>query len=206
MSRIQSVTGSITALLVIWCVNEFANAQISEPASPNIVYILADDLGYGDVSCFNSESKIQTPNMDRVAAAGMRFTDAHSNSAVCTPTRYGILTGRYTWRTTLKKGVLNGYSPPLIAPGRMTVASFLKKHGYATACVGKWHLGLGWQLKPGMSGRASEQNVDFARPVTSGPNTVGFDYSYVIPASLDMDPYMFIENGKVTELPTARIA
>src|SRR5260370_898098 len=109
-------------------------------ARPNIVLILADDLGYGDPGCYNPASKIPTPNIDRLAAQGMRFTDAHTPSAVCTPTRYGILTGRYCWRTSLKKGVLDGYSPLLIEPGRLTVASLLKQQGYATACLGKWHL------------------------------------------------------------------
>lgn len=111
---------------------------------PNIVYILADDLGYGDVRCLNPESKIPTPHMDRLAAEGMTFTDAHSPSAVCTPTRYGLLTGRYAWRTRLKNGVLWGYSPGLIDQGELTVAQFLNDQGYATACIGKWHLGLGW--------------------------------------------------------------
>ena len=110
---------------------------------PNIVYVLADDLGWGDLGCYNPESKIPTPNYDRVAAAGVRFTDMHSPSAVCTPTRYGILTGRYCWRSSLKKGVLWGYSPNLIEPGRPTVASMLKSRGYATAAIGKWHLGFG---------------------------------------------------------------
>ena len=95
---------------------------------PNIVVILADDMGYGDVKCYNPASKIPTPNMDRLAEQGVRFTDAHSPSAVCTPTRYGLLTGRYCWRTWLKRGVIGGYTPPLIEPHRMTVASLLKKH------------------------------------------------------------------------------
>lgn len=110
---------------------------------PNIVFILADDMGYGDLRSYNAQSKIPTPNMDRLATKGMRFTDAHTPSSVCTPTRYGLLTGRYAWRTKLKSGVLWGYDPLLIEPGRMTIASLLKRHGYATAVIGKWHLGLG---------------------------------------------------------------
>src|SRR5438046_6317718 len=113
-------------------------------APPNIVYILADDLGYGDVKCLNAKGKIPTPHMDKVAEKGLIFTDCHSSSAVCTPTRYGILTGRYNWRSSLKQGVLQGYSPRLIEPGRLTVAALLKKHGYDTACFGKWHLGMDW--------------------------------------------------------------
>ena len=116
----------------------------TEPSQPNIVLILCDDLGYGDVRCFNPQGKIATPEMDRLAAAGMIFTDAHTPSSVCTPTRYGLLTGRYNWRSRLQSGVLGGLSPRLIEPGRMTIASLLKEHSYATACVGKWHLGMDW--------------------------------------------------------------
>ena len=117
---------------------------VAETASdkPNIIYILADDLGIGDVAAYNPDGKIATPNLDRLASEGMRFTDAHTNSAVCTPTRYGILTGRYAWRTRLKNGVLNGHSDHLIDPDRQTVASLLKRAGYATAAVGKWHIGM----------------------------------------------------------------
>ena len=111
---------------------------------PNIIFILADDLGYGDVSAFNNDSKIQTTNIDRLARQGVSFTDAHSSSAVCTPTRYGILTGRYNWRSTLKSGVLNGYSPALIPQERRTVAALLREENYQTACMGKWHLGWTW--------------------------------------------------------------
>jgi arylsulfatase A-like enzyme len=175
---------------------------------PNIIYILADDLGYGDVAWLNDESKIPTPHMDRIASSGMTFTDCHSNSAVCTPTRYGVLTGRYAWRGRLKSGVLWGYSAPLIEPGRLTVASMLRNCGYATACIGKWHLGLGWHLRDG--GQVTEQmtgvedpGVDFAQRLTAGPHTVGFDYSCILPASLDMAPYCYIENGRVIE-PTMR--
>jgi len=173
---------------------------------PNVVYILADDLGYGDVSCFNGGSKIQTAHIDGLAREGVRFTDAHSGSAVCTPTRYGIMTGRYAWRSRLKKGVLNGYSEPLLEPGRMTVAGLLQLHGYETACVGKWHLGLGWEQKAGSIGAASARNVDFTKAVTDGPNTHGFDYSFIIPASLDMPPYLYMENGKATEAVNRQVA
>jgi arylsulfatase A len=110
---------------------------------PNIVYVLADDLGTGDLRCYNAESAIPTPYADRLAGQGMRFTDMHSPSAVCTPTRYGIMTGRYCWRTRLKQGVLWGYDTNLIEPGRTTVPSLLKSRGYHTAGFGKWHLGLG---------------------------------------------------------------
>ncbi len=158
---------------------------------PNIVYILADDLGYGDIGCLNADGKIPTLHVDRLAKEGMVFTDAHSNSAVCTPTRYGVLTGRYCWRTRLKSGVLWGYSSALVEEGRQTVASVLKRHGYATACVGKWHLGLGRQ----------EKN-DYDKPLRPGPNDIGFDYFFGIPASLDMVPYCYVENDRPTMQPT----
>ncbi len=172
-----------------------APAPGAEPGrKPNLVLILADDLGYGDPRCYNAASKAPTPNLDRLAAQGLRFTDAHTPCSVCTPTRYGLLTGRYCWRTRLKRGVLQGYSPALIEPGRLTVASLLKRHGYATACVGKWHLGLGGRDK-----------TDYDKPLSPGPNAVGFDYFFGIPASLDMPPYVFLENERVTEAPTAHI-
>lgn len=172
---------------------------------PNIVYLLADDWGYGDVSCLNPDSKIQTPHTDRLASEGMVFTDAHSSSAVCTPTRYSVLTGRYCWRSRLKRGVLNGYSEPLIEDGRMTVPMLLRDQGYTTACIGKWHLGLGWQTREGTEA-ANRQTVDFAAPLSHGPHTMGFDHSFIIPASLDMEPYCYIEDGMVVEQPVDEIA
>jgi arylsulfatase A-like enzyme len=161
---------------------------------PNIVYILADDLGYGDLGCYNPESKIPTPNIDRFASQGVRFLDAHSPSAVCTPTRYGILTGRYCWRSSLKKGVLVGDSPSLIEPGRLTVPEVLKQRGFETAGIGKWHLGLG-----------NETKTDYTQRLKPGPNDFGFDYWFGIPASLDMQPYVYFENDHVLELPTQHI-
>jgi arylsulfatase A-like enzyme len=174
------------------------------PSRPNIVYILADDLGYGDVKCLNPEGKIATPNLDRIAAGGMAFTDAHSSSALCTPTRYGLLTGRYNWRSSLKNGVLGGYSRRLIEPDRLTVPALLKQHGYHTACVGKWHLGMDWPLQDG--GFAKDYpdgwKADYTRPIRNGPNAVGFDYYFGISASLDMPPYVFIENDRCQGVPT----
>ncbi|MEM6393624.1 MAG: arylsulfatase [Planctomycetota bacterium] len=176
---------------------------------PNILVILADDWGYGDVSCLNRESRIQTPYTDELAAGGMTFRDAHSNSAVCTPTRYGLLTGRYAWRSRLKQGVLFGYSRELIEDDRPTVASLLRDAGYRTACIGKWHLGLGWQnadgsLVPVEHDGHDDPGVDFTAPLRHGPHTVGFDYSLILPASLDMPPYCYIENGRVIDPPNAQ--
>ena len=189
-----------------------AAALAQAPKRPNIVFILADDLGYGDLGCYNAQSKIPTPHLDRLAAQGIRFTDAHTPSAVCTPTRYGLMTGRYAWRTRLKLGVLDGFDPPLIESGRQTIATMLKAHGYATACVGKWHLGMEWPTKSGgtmpdrvvANGFRPGDEVDYAKPLKGGPNDCGFDSYFGISASLDMPPYAFIENRKVTELPTER--
>ena len=167
---------------------------------PNIVFILADDMGYGDLGCYNPDSKIPTPNMDNLASQGMRFTDAHSPSAVCSPTRYGVLTGRYAWRSPLKNGVLWGYSTSLIEEGRTTVASMLKQHGYTTGCVGKWHLGF----QNGDPVNRKDQ-VNYNKLLQPGPVTLGFDYFYGIPASLDMDPYIFIENDHPVESATEMI-
>ncbi|HSJ03404.1 MAG: arylsulfatase [Verrucomicrobium sp.] len=186
--------------------------SLKAATKPNVVFILCDDLGYGDVKCFNPEGKILTPQMDAIAARGMKFTDAHTSSSVCTPTRYGVMTGRYNWRSKLQRGVLGGLSPRLIEPGRTTVASFLKSQGYATACVGKWHLGMDWVKLPGkqvteLNIESPEQvnSVDYTQPIINGPNSVGFDYYYGISASLDMVPYCFIENDRVTEVPTATL-
>jgi arylsulfatase A len=173
---------------------------------PNIVYILADDLGYGDVKAFNPEGKIPTPRIDRLASEGIRFTDAHTGSAVCTPTRYGILTGRYAWRSKLKNGVLGGFSPPLIHPERATVASFLKKEGYRTACMGKWHLGWDW-ARTGATPETEPKNygampVDYAKPIQNGPTRLGFDVFFGISASLDMPPYIYIDGDRTVGVPT----
>ncbi|MFC4995343.1 sulfatase family protein [Rubritalea tangerina] len=161
---------------------------------PNIVVILADDLGWGDVKSNYAGSKIETPHMDGIAREGVRFVDAHSNSSVCTPTRYGVLTGRYAWRTRLKRGVLMGYSPALIEEGRETVASVLKDAGYRTACIGKWHLGMNIQKTDG--------KWDFGKEIERGPRSVGFDYFLGISASLDMAPYALIENERFIQNPT----
>ncbi|MEL7160467.1 MAG: arylsulfatase [Bacteroidota bacterium] len=174
------------------------------PAHPNIIVILADDLGYGDVSAFHPGNKIKTPNIDRIANEGMRFTDAHTSSAVCTPTRYGLLTGRYNWRTRLKQGVLTGKSKALIPNQQSTLASVLRQSGYHTAFIGKWHLGWDWAWEAGRENAGSGwqyadfDGLDFSRPVTNSPNDLGFAYGHS--GSLDMAPYVYVENG----LPTAR--
>ena len=170
--------------------------QPQEQKKPNIVFIFADDMGYGDVSALNENSKIQTTNIDRIASEGVTFTDAHSSSSVSTPSRYSLLTGRYNWRSDLKSGVLMGYNKALISPDRRTIASVLRNQGYQTACIGKWHLGWDWN-----NIEAGKDSVDFSKPITNGPTTRGFDYFYGIIASLDMAPYVYVENDMPTALP-----
>ena len=190
--RILKMAVVLSCLLI-----SFTSFSTTKKDTPNIIFILCDDLGYGDVSCLNPESKIQTPHMDELANSGVIFSDAHSSSSVCTPSRYSVLTGRYAWRTSLKRGVLTGYSPALIGEGRETVASMLKKHGYQTASIGKWHLGMSWETTDGKIAEKSGANVNFAKPITNGPTTKGFDYYYGISASMDMAPYCLIENEKI---------
>jgi arylsulfatase A-like enzyme len=158
------------------------------PESPNVVLILADDLGIGDARCYNLASKIPTPNMDRLAREGMRLTDAHSPSAVCTPTRYGVLTGRYAWRTRLKSGVLGGSSTNLIDPERITLPEMLRERGYRTVGIGKWHLGLG-----------EGDETDYDKPLRPGPISHGFDTYFGIAASLDMAPYVYVLDEGVVQ-------
>lgn len=194
---------------IVGLVGLFLIGTVQAADRPHIVFVLCDDLGYGDLSCLNPHSKLNTPHFDRVAREGLIFTDAHSASAVCTPTRYGLMTGRYAWRTRLQRGVLGGLSPRLIEPHRLTVAEMLRKAGYHTACVGKWHLGMDWVKWPGkevaeLSIESREQvfHVDYSQPIANGPNSVGFDEYFGISASLDMVPYTFIHNDRVVVLPT----
>lgn len=171
---------------------------------PNLIYILADDMGYGDISALNENCVFCTPNLDKMAEEGICFTDAHSTSAVCTPSRYGILTGRYNWRSRLKSGVVGGYSEPLIEPGRKTIANLLREQGYTTAAVGKWHLGMRFARKEGFVESPEYgacDHVDYGGKIECSPLTYGFDYFYGISASLDMPPYIYIENDHFTALP-----
>ena len=162
------------------------------PVRPNVVYILCDDLGYGDVHALNPDrGKIPTPNMDRLITEGMSFTDAHASSSLCSPSRYTILTGRYDWRTRLQAGVLGAKAPPLIAPGRLTVASMLKQQGYATAGFGKWH--LGWQWAEG-----TEQGR-----LLDGPLQHGFDRYFESSPSPEKPPYAFIDDDHLVPPPGA---
>jgi arylsulfatase A len=190
-----------------------ARAQESkEHRHPNIVLIVADDLGYGDFSCYG-DGKTSTPTVDSLAATGIQFRDAYAAASICSPSRYSILTGRYSWRSRLKFGVLSWFAKPLIAPDRTTLASLLKRDGYDTACVGKWHLGFNWVLKTNAPAdpdktvfetwdRTSQDYIDFSKPVTGGPLDRGFDYFYGIAGSINMMPYVLIENNRVLEPPS----
>ena len=182
---------------------------------PNIIYILADDMGYGDPRCNNPASKIPTPNLDRLAAEGMRFTDAHAGSSVCTPSRYNILTGRYCWRSRLKTGIVWDWDAPLIEEGQLTVAQLLQNQGYHTACVGKWHLGWDWPLIDG--GNANDElpygqferdaryamgkKIDYAGRISGGPVDRGFDTYFGVDVP-NFPPYTWFENARLIDAPT----
>ncbi len=178
-----------------------------QPERPNIVLFLADDMGFGDPQSYVPNSKVPTPNIDKLAEEGTRFTDAHAPASVCTPTRYAILTGRYAWRTHLKRGVLGPYSFPLIEPGRLTLPAMLKEIGYSTACIGKWHLGMQWATKnnsvlPEKWDRNHDQSqIDHSKKITAGPLTAGFDYYFGTNVP-NFPPYLFIENDKLIGNPS----
>lgn len=196
----------------------FATAAAAE--KPNVVIILADDLGYGDVHCNNPErGRIATPNIDKLAAQGMRFTDGHSSSGVCSPSRYALLTGRYHWRSRLQRGIVGYLEQPLIAPERLTLAGMLRQHGYHSACIGKWHLGWDWAMTPEQrplfttgkgKGRAKADiteahraawNEVYAKPIGGGPTTRGFD-AYFGTDVPNWPPYAFIENDHTVGIPS----
>ena len=211
------------ALLCVLNAQAFAAAQ-----KPNILVILADDLGYGDVQCYNPErGKIPTPNIDKLASQGMRFTDGHSSSGVCSPSRYTLLTGRYHWRTRLQHGIVGTFGEPLIAPERMTIGTLAKQNGYRTAAVGKWHLGWDWPIskeqkallqatneagkddeaKPKRAPAvATEKQVEFwrdffSKPIAGGPTTRGFD-TYFGTDVPNWPPFCFIENDRTLGIPS----
>jgi arylsulfatase A-like enzyme len=206
-------------------------ADAPKSIRPNILIIYADDLGYGDVQCYNPEhGKIPTPNIDKLAAQGMRFTDGHSSSGVCSPSRYTLLTGRYHWRTRLQGGIVGAFEGPLIAPDRMTIGTLAKQQGYRTACIGKWHLGMDWPItkeqramlspskqpddevsKAGKNASAggavaTEQQIAawrdiFSKPIAGGPTACGFDL-YFGTSVPNWPPFCFIENDRTVGIPT----
>jgi arylsulfatase A-like enzyme len=203
-------------LVLLTVLSSFAFRGSAFAAPPNILIILADDLGYGDVQCYNPDrGKIPTPNLDRLAAQGMRFTDGHSSSGVCSPSRYTLLTGRYHWRTRLQTGIVSLWGQPLIAADRVTLGTLAQQHGYRTAAIGKWHLGWDWPIpeaqlplfKPTLTAsqvtgaqRTAWQEV-FSQPIPGGPSTRGFD-SYFGTDVPNWPPYCFIENDRTVGVPS----
>lgn len=185
----------------VLCFSSYKKQQGTQP--PNIIFIMVDDLGYGDVQSLNSTSKIPTPNIDRLASEGILFTNAHAPASVCTPTRYSFLTGRYSWRSEMKKGVLWVWDGPLIDKETLTIGQMLQSQGYSTACIGKWHLGIDWPTKDGLPATVQNQgrNVDYDKPIKNGPIDRGFDYYFgqEVPS---FPPHAFIENDKVVTKPT----
>jgi arylsulfatase A len=178
---------------------------------PNVVIILADDMGYGDVGVLNPDSRIPTPNLDGLAKQGLIFTDAHSAGSYCVPSRYGLLTGRYMWRSRLGAGGnLANFAGTLIEPGRDTLADVLQGAGYLTGLVGKWHQGIDWKLRDESAREVIRshpnyqefRNIDFASPVLKGPKDFGFNYSFGIAGSAEMNPSTFIQNNRATVVPT----
>jgi arylsulfatase A len=220
------------SLFTLLLFTALSGVQAADTSKPNILVILADDLGFGDVQCYNPErGKIPTPNIDRLAAGGMRFTDGHSSSGVCSPSRYSLLTGRYHWRTKLQSGIVGVFGEPLIAPDRMTIGTLAQQQGYRTACIGKWHLGWDWPItkeqrqllspteqpqdeanklkkpaKKGAGAVATEQQLAawhdiFSKPIAGGPSTRGFDYNFGVDIP-NWPPFCFIEKDRTLGIPS----
>jgi arylsulfatase A-like enzyme len=206
---------------LIACFFAFFSLRLMAAEKPNIVVILADDLGYGDVSCYNpTRGKINTPHIDRLAAQGMRFTDAHSSSSVCSPSRYTLLTGRYHWRSSLQTGIVDLWGAPLIAPDRISIASLARERGYHTSAIGKWHLGWDWpiekndrslfEFRKNETPEATPRHLaawkhTFSQKIAGGPTTRGFD-SYFGTDVPNWPPYCFIENDRTIGLPSTPLA
>jgi len=186
-----------------------AQSADKEPNRPNIVIIYADDMGYGDLNCENPDSKIPTPNLDKLASEGMRFTDAHSSSGISSPSRFGMLTGTYHWRRNY--GIVKAFDKPFFKDSDITLPQVLKTKGYTTACIGKWHLGSNYEFKNEPSGKLEQkgkeihyylpEDIDWSKPIKGGPTARGFDYFFGNEA-INFPPYTWIENDRVTEIPT----
>jgi arylsulfatase A-like enzyme len=207
----------LTTVPAVGAPKQNRNAAQAADRKPNLLIVHADDLGYVDVQCYNPDrGRIPTPHLDKLAAQGIRFTDGHSSSGVCTPSRYTLLTGRYHWRTKLQSGIVSLWGGPLIAPDRVTIGPLAKQHGYRTACIGKWHLGWDWPIpedraalfkeKPGGAATATEAHRAvwsevFSQPIGSGPVTRGFD-SYFGTDVPNHPPFCFIENDRTVGVPS----
>ncbi|MFW5756210.1 MAG: sulfatase-like hydrolase/transferase, partial [Tangfeifania sp.] len=176
---------SLIFTLLAFFTASFSLYPCAAQKKPNIVIIFADDMGYGDVSGLNTSARTQTPAIDKLIGEGITFTEAHASASVCTPSRYGLLTGRYAFRSEDAAYGVWGFAKPVIEPERKTLANVLKKSGYTAACIGKWHLGVGWQTKDGnepqFNAKTGYSNVDFSKKITGGPNDYGFDYSFIHP-------------------------
>ena len=193
------------ALLII----NACNVDQNHGKSPNIVIIYADDMGYGDLNCQNPDSKIPTPNLDQLASEGMRFTDAHSSSGICSPSRFALLTGTYHWRR--QHGIVGAFGKPFFKDTDVTLPQVLKSKGYTTACIGKWHLGWDWEFKNEPSGEVEQWgkmrkvylpgDIDWSKPVSGGPLERGFDY-YFGDGTINFPPYAWVENDRLIEAPT----
>ena len=207
LERNKNKMSFFTLMFVLIFYSHDNYAQHNNLSKPNIVVILADDFGVGDIQAHYPNNKIQTPYLDKLVQQGVSFTDAHSGSAVCTPSRYGLLTGRYAWRTQLQEWVLGCYEPPLIDKNRLTLPKYLQNNGYKTACIGKWHLGLDWageEINRKVEGFNSLKGKewDFTKPFKGGPNEVGFDYYFGVDVP-NFPPFTFVENNHVVVQPTA---
>jgi len=184
MTRCTPTSLAIASIACL-CASRAIAAETDDDRPPNVVIIFADDLGYGDVGCYGA-TKVRTPNIDRLAAEGRRFTDAHSASAVCTPSRYALVTGRYPYREKDLWGPVMLRSPLVVDPDRLTLADVMKRAGYATACIGKWHLGFG-----------DRQPVDWNQPLSPGPLDLGFDFYFGVPVVNSHPPFVYVENDRV---------
>jgi arylsulfatase A-like enzyme len=202
---IKKLFFSISILTAIACTHcsKVKNQQ------PNIVIIYADDMGYGDLNCQNPNSKIPTPSLDKLASEGMRFTDAHSSSGICSPSRFAMLTGTYHWRR--QHEIVGAFGKPFFTEADITIAQLLKTKGYTTACIGKWHLGWDWEFENPPSGEVEQwgkmrkvylpEDIDWRKPVSGGPLDRGFDY-YFGDGTINFPPYAWVENDRIIEAPT----
>ena len=198
-----------TRFLLVFLIMAFLSCSKKEPKQPNIIIIYADDMGYGDLNCQNPNSKIPTPHLDQLASEGMRFTDAHSSSGICSPSRFALLTGTYHWRR--QHGIVGSFGKPFFKDTDVTLPQLLKTKGYTTACIGKWHLGWNWEFKNSPSGEVKQwgamrkvylpEDIDWGKPVSGGPLDRGFDY-YFGDGTINFPPYAWVENDRITEIPT----
>ncbi len=203
---------SVNACLGLFLLLSACEIGQEAPQPPNIVIIYADDMGYGDLGCQNPESKIPTPHLDGLAAEGMRFTDAHSSSGICSPSRFALLTGSYHWRR--QHGIVGAMGEPFFQDGDITLPQVLREGGYATACIGKWHLGWDWDKKNEPSGEVEQwgrmrkyflvDDIDWSQPVKGGPLDRGFDY-YFGDGTINFPPYAWMENDTFLTVPNAEL-